>query len=157
MTNEWGYFHLLPLASLTWKCSCPGTLRWGNSGRNMLIKLGKLHSMQSFSGPGNEETRCSGMDGSLSQIILCDPIRNGLILQSPAGREIPTAERNPLHLDICDCSSDPMFCCEWMSLNNHYMVTHIPAMTYFSTCSLVFLYGLFAIPAVIIDHHLYFK
>lgn len=70
------------------------------------------------------------MDGSLSQIILCDPIRNGLIRQRPAGREIPTAERNPRHLDICDCSSDPVYCCERMSLNNNYMLTHIPAMIF---------------------------
>jgi len=36
------------------------------------------------------------------------------------------------------------------------MVTHIPAMTYFSTCSWVFLCGHFAIPSDhIIDHHLW--
>ena len=82
----------------TWKCSCPGTVLWGNSGRNMETKPGRLHSALSLSGPtAPRPSTCSGMEGALSWSIRRWPRRRaeGARRHRPAGRDRPTLERNP--------------------------------------------------------------
>lgn len=86
----------------TWKCSCPGTTLWGNSGRNMAINAGKLHSALSLSGPtpANLNT-CSGMSGALPCSIRRWFRRKlgGARRQRVAGMDRPMLEKNPRHPD----------------------------------------------------------
>lgn len=89
-------------ASFTWKCSCPGTTLWGNSGRNMAMNAGKLHSALSLSGPtpANLST-CSGMSGALPWRIRRWFRRKpgGARRQRVAGMDRPMLEKNPRHPD----------------------------------------------------------
>lgn len=86
----------------TWKCSCPGTVLWGNSGRNIAMNAGRLHSALSLSGPtpANLKT-CSGMSGALPSSIRRWPRRKagGARRQRPAGIDRPMLERKPRHPD----------------------------------------------------------
>lgn len=100
----------------TWKCSCPGTALWGNSGRNMVMKAGRLHSALSFSGPTPANLRtCSGMSGGLPWSIRRCPRRRagGARRQRPAGIDRPTLERNPRHPDEqCSLSCPAVSLCQ---------------------------------------------
>lgn len=86
----------------TWKCSCPGTALWGNSGRNMAMKAGKLHSALSLSGPTPASLRtCSGMSGALPWSIRRRFSRRagGARRQRVAGMDRPMLERKPRQPD----------------------------------------------------------
>lgn len=92
----------------TWKCSCPGTVLWGNSGRNMAMNPGRLHSALSLSGPTPANLRtCSGMSGALPWSIRRWPRRRagGARRQRPAGMDRPMLERKPRHPDEKSSSS----------------------------------------------------
>lgn len=90
------------MVSFTWKCSCPGTTLCGNSGRNMAMNAGKLHSALSLSGPtpANLNT-CSGMSGVLPWSIRRWFRRKlgGARRQRVAGMDRPMLEKNPRHPD----------------------------------------------------------
>lgn len=92
----------------TWKCSWPGTVLWGNSGRNMAMKTGRLHSDLSLSGPTPASLRtCSGMSGVLPCSMRRRPRRRAGLArrQRPAGSDRPTVERKPRHRDASSSSS----------------------------------------------------
>lgn len=98
-----------PVKHSTWKRSCPGTALWGNSGRNMLMNPGRLHSARSLSGPTPANLRtCSGISGGLPWSIRRWPRRRagGARRQRPAGMDSPMLEMKPRHPDE-KCSS----CC----------------------------------------------
>lgn len=106
--NKSNAFSVLKLRS-TWKCSCPGTVLWGNSGRNMVINAGRLHSALSLSGPTLANLRtCSGISGALPWSIRRWPRRKagGARRQRPAGIDRPMLERKPRHPD--DSSSSDL-------------------------------------------------
>lgn len=100
--------------SSTWKCSCPGTGLWGNSGRNMETNPGKLHSALSMPRPtpANLST-CSGTSGALLWSIRRwpRPRAGGARRQMPAGIERPTVERKPRQPEMCPSSpsSEPLW------------------------------------------------
>lgn len=86
----------------TWKCSCPGNDLWGNSGRNIAMNAGRLHSALNLSGPTPANLRtCSGISGALPWSIRRWPRRKagGARRQRPAGIDRPTLERKPRHPD----------------------------------------------------------
>lgn len=86
----------------TWKCSCPGTTLWGNSGKNMAMNAGKLHSDLSLSGPTPANLRTwSGMSGALPWSIRRRFRRKpgGARRQRVAGMDRPMLERKPRHPD----------------------------------------------------------
>lgn len=94
----------------TWKCSCPGTVLWGNSGRNMVMNPGRLHSALSLSGPTPANLRtCSGISGGLPWSIRRCPRRRagGARRQRPAGMDRPMLERKLRHPDEKCSSSCP--------------------------------------------------
>ena len=95
----------------TWKSCGPGPLLWGNSGRNMEMKLGRLHSALSLSGPTPaRRSTWSGMSGALVWSILRGPRRRavGARWHSPPGRDRPTPERKPRHPEeLCWSSLGP--------------------------------------------------
>lgn len=92
----------------TWKCSCPGKVLWGNSGRNMAMNPGRLHSALSLSGPTPASLRtCSGISGALPWSIRRWPRRRagGARRQMLAGMDRPMLDRKPRHPDEKSSSS----------------------------------------------------